>query len=166
MPPCLDVYAWTDTRGQATLDRFLGAYVDVDASRDRAGEELAVLPLDYDGDPDELSLADWDNVPVATLDEIVTFGLAAPHRAFTVYLRARPELCGAMICFTKDGGLILGLSVDDELGDPVAVDEARALMVELVERFRARHGWVVAEEGPPLDPASDQPWTRALAATD
>jgi hypothetical protein len=164
MPPCLDTYVWIDGRSQSTIAAFLERYVDIERSADRGGEELMMLPLAFNGAEDDLALDDWEWVPVATLDDILAAGLAQPPRAFRVYLHTRDEdLCGAILCFTTDGGMVLGLSVDDPLNEPARLAVARSRLEQLSASFGARRGWIVGEEPPPVDPARDEPWNRAVA---
>lgn len=122
-----------------------------------------VLPVGRDADEDSLALDDWDWLPVATLDEILDFGLTEPCRAFRVYLHAPAPWQQAMLCFTADRRLIVGVSVDDPLGLPGPRAEAGRLMAELVDLVDGDHGWVVAEQAPPLLAERDRPWAQPSA---
>lgn len=161
MPPCLDVYALSPRRDLETIERFLASYVDVAASADREGQEVAVLPVDFAGDEDDLPLEDWDSIALATLGAVLDFGLDKAGRAFTVYLRASShDLCGAMLSFTRSGELVYGISVDDPLSTPKATRRARRYLKELCRGTEATHGWVVAEVPPSLDPRAKRDWAE------
>lgn len=163
MPPCLDVYALTRERNRACIDRFLARFVDHDRSRDGIGGELMVLPLGREDDEDSLPLAAWDYVQVSSLDEVIDLGLDVPCRAFRVYLPSSGPWKQAILSFTTDCRLIVGVSVDDPLGLPGPRSEASQLMADLVDLVDGEHGWVVAEEAPPLAPERKRPWEQPSA---
>jgi hypothetical protein len=163
MPPCLDVYAWTVRRDEGTIGRFMEAFIDLEATRCSLVDSLTVLPVGQKEHQDGLPVEDWDEVAILSLDDAIAFGLATPPRAFTLYLRSKPTWCGALLTFTVEGGLIVGVSVDDPLSDPGRLRDADLLMSQLLEMTAARRAWVVCEEPPPLAPGSAQPWEAALA---
>jgi hypothetical protein len=163
--PCLDVYALSARRDRRTIAAFLGRYVKRSLSQD-AFEELMVLPAGFHGSEAELDdLSLWEWVPVSMKDEAVEFGLANQTRAFRLYLPRTGPWCGALLAFTCDGQIVLGVSVDDPLGERQAMEQATALIEELMPLTDGPHGWIVAEEPPPLDPMTERPWERALAST-
>lgn len=120
-----------------------------------------VLPLSCEEAEDSLSLADWDWVPVTRLDEIIEFGLAVPCRAFRAYLHSLAPWQQAILVFTTDCRLIVGVSVDDPLNLPGPRAEASQLMMELIQLVGGEHGWVVGEMPPPLYPERDRPWEQS-----
>ena len=168
MPPCIDVYSLTAHRERAIIDRFLSTYVDLERSADRRGEELAVLPLSYRGRPFDLPLDKWETVEFASLEEVIAYGLAAPPRAFTIYLRSRPPWCGAILCFTRTGEIEFGVSLDDPLDSPDALATAKGLLGELMAMTDGIRGWAAGEMPPSLDPRVERPWEMesALAAVE
>ena len=160
MPPCLDVYVLTQHRDRERIGRFMARYVELDRSQDHEGEELMVLPLGCEKAEDSLSLEDWDWMPVSTLGEIIEFGLAEPCRAFRAYLHSVAPWDQAILGFTTDCRLLVGVSVDDPLNLPGPRAEASKLMMDLIELVEGERGWVVAEVAPPLDPERDRPWEQ------
>jgi hypothetical protein len=62
-----------------------------------------------------------------------------------------------LLCFTRSGELIVGASVDDPLHEPRVQESAIRLMDDLVALVGGRHGWVVGETPPPLDPDVERP---------
>jgi hypothetical protein len=120
--------------------------------------ELSVLPADYTGTEDALEAGDWDFLRVRSLDDIIDAAVAKPERAFRAYVPAFAPLCGALLCFTRDGGVIFGISVDDPLNQPEAVAEARDRLAELMRVVGGGIGWAIHEERPPLDPWSERQW--------
>ena len=159
MPPALDVYALSNERNVGSIKRFLQTYVDVPASSDRGDEQLMVWPSGFDGPEGDIPLEHYDWIEIPTLDAAIEYGLADPSRAFRIYLQSKVEgLCGAILCFTRSGGVIFGLRVDDPMNTPERADFATTLMSELTNQTHGIKGWVVCEEPPPLDPARELPW--------
>ena len=157
MGPCIDVYVLTEYRDAEIIGAFADAFVD--RSRSAAYDmELSVLPVDYTGAEDTLETTDWDFLTVRSLDEIIGAAVAKPARAFRAYVPAVAPLCGALLCFTTDGGVIFGISVDDPLNEPEAVAEARQRLAELMRVVGGGIGWAIPEERPPLDPWSERQW--------
>lgn len=161
VPPCLDVYVLTQHRDRERIDRFMARYVDLDRSRDHVGEELMVLPLGCQKAEGSLSLARWDWVQATTLGEIIEFGLAEPCRAFRAYLHSLAPWGRAILGFTTDCRLTVGVSVHDPLNLPEPCAEASKLMMDLIELVEGERGWVVAEVAPPVEPERDRPWEQS-----
>lgn len=158
MPTSLDVYVTCAARDRETVNRFLDAYVDRATSEDRGEEDLLLLRLGHEPD----GAGDWEHEPARTLTAIVDRGLAAPWRAFTVYLRTPDPRCnGAILAFTSDGRVVFGLSVPD-LADESSIGVALAMLHELAELFAADEGMVAAEEPPPLTPLDARAERRVL----
>lgn len=164
MPPYLDVYSWSPRRDRIMVDAFLAEYADVEASSDRTGEELMVLPLGFDGDDDDLPRDDWEWIAIASLEQALDIGFGQPHRAFTLYLRPVPDWSGSLLAFTQSGDIVFGLSLDDPGADPAVLAAAEEAMVILVRATGGTRGWVSLETPPPLIPGRVRPWESALAS--
>ncbi len=154
----LDVYGLTRQRDVATLNRFLDEYVDRAASADRGDEELMLEPLNVRPGESEGPEGQWEWEPSRTLSHILVRGLAHPRRAFTAYLTCLPvcQQTGierAILGFTRDDQLVLGLSFDG--GQEEADEEARAheLLAHLATAYRCHLGLILLEAPPPLSEA-------------
>lgn len=163
MGPCLDVYALSHRRDLSTVLSFVGAYSSSDLGAHRDEFELMVLPEGFEGDEDSLPLEKWNAVLFETLNEAIRYGLEDGSRAFRLYLDRVDPWCGALIAFTRSNEVVFGVSVDDRLGEPAALQHAEELRSQLAEQTDGRRTWIVAEEPPPLDPERDEPWLRSLA---
>ena len=136
MPPCLDVYVWVcASNPSAVLGKFIDHYVDTANPGDPRFHALKrVFVLEEPGAGDQEALAELRRDPNA-------------RRAFSIYLKARSHH-SAIITITEDGGLVLGLSLDDSEDDPDVLRRASDLMRTLVQEFGAVAG-VVGGELPP-----------------
>ncbi len=149
MGPTLEICGLTRERDQETIQRFLDLYVDRAASEDRGDEELMMEPLGATEEPRGLRDSQWE--PALTLTHAVRRGLDYPRRAFFFYLQpSRPGIDRAILSFTSDDQLILGLVVPDE-EDAASEPQARDLMYELAKEFRCHLAAVLAESPPPRD---------------
>ena len=149
MPPNLDVYVISPARNRETINRFLNAYVDRNASDDRGNEELMLLALDSSGQPSTGD--DWDWEPSRSLGHIVERGLSFPCRAFSVYLKPLDaSLAGAILAFDVDNQVIFGLSMDDEGAQPENYERAKVLLHDMTEALGATRGFIAVEEPAPL----------------
>ena len=154
MPPSLDIYALTRRRDQRTVERFIAAYVDREASDDRTGEELMMLALDAAPGAEE-RMDQVECLPIASLADILTHGLSRPSRAFVVRLRPlSARFSDASLAFTRDDQLVLGLSLDDEGMLPANQAEAERVMHRLMQDFEGHRGLVGAELPAPLSEAA------------
>lgn len=141
MPPCLDVYGLADAR---TLD---AAWSFV--SRWAAPEEFErPWTIALDGAP-----AAAGERQAANLRAALGLGLDDPRQWYTLYLKSRDEKQAyrAMLTFTRDGKLVLGLSVDDAEEGPAPLLAARKLLETLKAEHGCRLGFVAGEESPPGD---------------
>jgi len=142
MPPDLDIYGLTQHRDATTIDRFLDEYVDRAAAEDRGDEELALTPLMGRG-------MDWE--PAFTLVHIVERGLDHPRRSFSTYHpSSHPNISRAILSFTEDDQLVLGLSIDDAGAMPENEARARSLLANLLEVYDCHMGLIIVESPPPL----------------
>ena len=100
-----------------------------------------------------MSLDSHERELAKTLSHVVSRGLMQPWRAFAVNLKSKAdEFTGAILAFTVDGRMILGVSVDDSDEDPAKLDRAKALLQQMATDFCADAGFIGVEESPPLLP--------------
>jgi hypothetical protein len=127
VPPCFDVYVWVEAADQAeVLSRFIDRYVDDDDPDDpRFGAFVRTFVTRQPLPEDREALAELRR------DE--------SSDAFSLYLRAPSHEC-AMITVTREGALVLGLSLDDPDNAPETVQAAAALMGVLRSEFDAVAG--------------------------
>ncbi len=153
MPPNLDIYCLSSRRDRATVNAFIAAQVDHETWRQRRDEELMVEPIGVE--PDQIGFDDWEWIPVHEPEDVIRAGLSDPPRAFTVYLpSSHGDIDQAILCFTRDGLLVLGPSVDGEADAPETLGRAKQLLRELMERFDGIRG-LIAVELPPARSADD-----------
>jgi hypothetical protein len=159
MPPCLDVYVFSDARDRETLGRFVELYVDRSASEDRGDEELMILRVGSEPeDPDA-----WEWEPARTLTHVLERALDRPPRAFTVYLDTSDARCDrAILAFTADDRVVFGLSVDDPLGEDARLQVAQSILLELAGSVFADEGLITCEEPPPITKLDRARVSRAL----
>jgi hypothetical protein len=147
----LNIYRLTNHRDLETINRFIDRYVDREASEDRGDEELMMESLHPDGKPGTSSSfgedEEWE--PALTLTHSISRGLDHPRRAFALYLKAKDErLSGAILCFTQDDKLILGLSLE-ESSQSDSIEEAKAILGLLMRQFNCKAGVVAVNTPPP-----------------
>lgn len=149
MPPLLDVYILTQERNIETLNQFLDFYVDKKANMDRGDEELMMLPLGSATTPRELD--EWEWIPALNLNNMIRKGLDYPRRAFTIYLPpAHQSIERAIVAFTQDDHLILGISIEDEEKSDANLELAKSFLHQLANSFNGIEGFIAWEEPPPL----------------
>lgn len=150
MPPALDIYVLCLNRDRATIERFLDLFVDRKVAEHRSDEQLMMLPLGADHEPETLDEWDWE--PAKTLANAVNRGLEYPRRCFALYLEpATSDVETTILQFTRDDKLILGLEIEDPDGDEDNVHWAEVLLNELCSEFSCDRGFIVDEQPPPLD---------------
>jgi hypothetical protein len=145
MPPCFDTYVWVaPTDCAATLRTFIDAYVDQVRPGDSRFDAFVRTYVDGLRRADDLeALADLqagDRVQVAD--------------CLSIYLRARKHFHATMT-LTREGAVVLGLSLDDPWNDPKVWKRGEKVGGALMAQFggRAAMGGV---EIPP--PQSRQEW--------
>ncbi|MCC7170794.1 MAG: hypothetical protein IT459_10115 [Planctomycetes bacterium] len=154
MPPALDVYALTRRREARTVEAFLERFVDRAACEDRGDEEMMLLPLQHHGTQPIPKFVDYEWQPAETLTNMIATGLVPLRRCFTIYLPVTtPPLVQATVSFTRDGQLILGLSVDDPGASPQRLELAKRLLDELLTVYDGSCGYIAVEDPPPSDEA-------------
>jgi len=152
VPPNLDIYGLTKHRDIETINRFIARHVDRTASEDREGEELMMRPLDMSNDTNTFLSADWE--PALTLTNSIQRGLDYPRRSFSIYLTApQGTEISALLHFTADEQLVLGLSIDDEEALPENEEFAKSLLMVLREEFGCHLGLITFENPPPSSEA-------------
>ena len=148
MASALNIYILTRHRDLPTIERFLEAHVNRPASEDRRDEELMMVPLaDHHDAEHRFEGMDWE--PALTLSHTIKRGLDYPRRAFAVYLESNTN-DGAIVAFTSDDQLVLGLSVSDPDASPENEQQARDLLKQMAEQYDSFLGFISVEEPPPL----------------
>lgn len=148
VPPCFDVYVWVEAAVRAeVLSRFIDRYVDRDQPGDPRFDAfvrtyVAQRPLPA------------DQAQLAELQRDESSG-----GAFSLYLHAIAHEA-AIVTMTREGALVLGLSLDDPDNAPETRDQAAVLMAALRFEFNA----AAAVGGVELAPAQshDEWWDDAL----
>ncbi len=106
-----------------------------------------LLCRDADGRP-SADAYEWE--PAHSLSHVVSRGLDYPRRAFSLYLAARDRrIDRAILAFTADDQLVLGLCVDDGQEKPETDRYARGLLDRLVREFDCHRGAILVEWPPP-----------------
>ncbi|MGW6443515.1 hypothetical protein [Lentzea sp. NPDC055074] len=134
MAPCFDIYVRLPVLHRPDVERFLENHVS-------AWHEPAT----------------WLSEDAA---EILESGLSGsqPGEVLCTYRGLhRADLERVMLAFPRDGGVVLGVSVDHEQDD--AISEAERWLGLLLEETGAPQGFVQAEEPPPL---SEAEWQDAM----
>ncbi len=127
-----DVYALAPERTEDTADRFRSAWL-------RGFRETA----------DEYEVPRNSDQPEAvytSVDDLIRMLVTSPAEGHAVYWRNdQPgSIRTGMLFFTTDGGLIVGLGLDDEDGDA-----GRQALSRLAATVGAVHGYATFEEPPP-----------------
>ena len=148
MPPCIDVYVWVDSCDCATvIGRFIDRYVDTcDPGDPRyyAFVRQFVWKKSRPGDREELAEIRRDDA----------------RNALSLYVHSRSHY-QAIITITEEGGVVLGLSIDDADDDPDALRVVGELLSTLMSEFDASAGLADVELPPPQ---SRREWRDAWGA--
>lgn len=153
MPSTIDLYGLTKYRQESYIFQFLDTYVDRAAEEERQDEELMIMPIESTSGLTEPSGWDWE--PARTLSHVIQRGLDIPLRAFTVYVASKHNsVQHAVISFTSDEQLILGLTINDRQKGVDTV--AGGLLVQIMEQYRCHLGLIIAEMPPPSNQAEFQ----------
>lgn len=148
VPPNLDIYGLTKHRDIQTINRFLDKYVDRTANEDRGDGELMMRPLDMSNFTDTTESYDWE--PALTLTNSIQRGLDYPCRSFSIYLTMPHDTeMGALLHFTEDDQLVLGLSIDDGDALPENEELAKSLLMDLRGEFGCHMGLITVSDPPP-----------------
>ncbi len=148
--PDLNIYAITRHRDLVTLNSFIELHVDRAANEERGDEDLMIRRLDASSSQDDESAYEWE--PARTLTHILTRALDFPRRAFTIYLNLKPkDSDGAILSFTADNQVILGLCVNDSDESPQNLQRAKMLLTTIMKQFNCYAGFIASEEPSPID---------------
>lgn len=148
MPPTFDTFVWVEPADRAaTLGAFIDAYVDDVRPGSSRFEAFVRTYVDGLRRPADLeALAELRRDAGVQVDD-----------CFSIYLRARKHF-DAIVTLTREGAVVLGLSIDDPTNDPRVWKRgekvAKLLMVEF-DGLAAMGG----VEIPP--PQSRQEWESA-----
>jgi hypothetical protein len=140
MPPCMDVYVWLPACEPEVLSRFIDLFVTTEDPADR--RLWAFVRAYVERVAEE---ADW-----AALAELSPSG--TPADGFSLYLPAL-EYAEAIITITREGAVVLGLSIDDPDASPEVYHRAETLIDRLRTEFAAPAG----RAGTELAPARSRP---------
>lgn len=172
MPPSLDIYGLTKHRNFVTINHFIDAYVDRASSEDRGDEELMIVPLGRTRDSWKYMMPkvhahhlkhnpsyatqyyeyEWE--PAFTLSHSIQRGLDYPRRSFSIYLTSKvPDISQAILSFTVDDLLILGLSIDDEGALPENQLRAEKLLESIARQYDCHLGLIRVDQPPPMSEA-------------
>jgi hypothetical protein len=164
----LDIYCLTKQREIEAINRFLDEYVDRASSDDRGDEEICMDPLHPSPQGEGNWEPDWE--PALMLSHMIQRGLDHPRRSFAVYMDTKNALnmTGALMYFTTDDQLVLGLSISDKGGDldndptdPGSELRAGGILQRLAEQFACYLGWITVEDPPPHSEAEfKEAWKR------
>jgi hypothetical protein len=128
----LDLYALAPARTEAISNQFRSTWL-------RRFKESA-------DDYEVPQYADNPDVIYTSVDDLIRKLVASPMETHAIYWRnSQPgPIRHGMLFFTKDGSMIVGLSVDEERSD-----HAKQLLCELATTIGAVHGYATIEEPPP-----------------
>lgn len=139
MPPCFDTYVWVEPADRAaTLRAFIDAYVDEVRPGDSRFEAFVRTYVDGMRRPDDLeALAElWRGDGVRVDD------------CFSIYLGARRHF-DATMTLTKEGAVVLGLSLDDPWNDLKVWKRGEKLGAALMAEFAGQAAMGGVEISPP-----------------
>lgn len=134
MAPCFDIYVRLPVLHRPDVEHFLESHVD-------SWREPAT----------------WTSEDAA---EILESGLSGAQPGEVLYASKGlhpADLEFVMLAFPRDGGVVLGVSIDHEQAD--AVSEAERWLALLLEETGAPQGFVEGEEPPPL---SEAEWREVM----
>lgn len=136
MPPCLDVYVWVDSITPDSWRWFLDRHVHHVQLREPRWPSFRRKFIDGTG---------------ASNDDGIVAELAAVEgdSAVTIYLRWVDHL-GSSITITREGATVLGISLDDPLGER-DIQDARDALTLLRASTGAVGGMIGVELPPPRD---------------
>ncbi len=154
LPPCIDLYVLTDKRTEATVQKFLNAYVDVERERAKREFELQMAKLNGFTKNSSQEASEYEYKFVDSFDAALEEGFKEPWRAFSLYCKSsKPELCDTIITFTSDGKLVLGLSVDYADESEIILRQTKKHLLALSGMFETRLGFTAVEYVPPTSEA-------------
>ena len=150
--PYIDIYTLTYQRNKETIENFLSKFTDRQAIEDQKDGELMLLP-NGKSRKEVNGLDDYIWVKALTVTNSIEVGLSDPTNCFTMYLAAnRPDIDLAILTFTQDGKLILGLSVYEYKDENSTVDNydlATQLRDEIQKDYSGIASYFGLEASPP-----------------
>lgn len=148
MPPSFDTYVWVEPADRAaTLRAFIDAYVDNVRPGNSRFEAFVRTYVDGLRWPDDLE----------ALAELRRDAGTQVDGCFSIYLRARKHF-DAITTLTREGAVVLGLSLDDPTNDPRVWKRGEKLAKALMAEFDGSAA-IGGVEVPP--PQSRQEWESA-----
>lgn len=152
--PYIDIYTLTYHCDKETIERFLNEFTDRKAIEDQGDGELMMLPKGKIHQ--ELkSPDDYVWIKAESVTNSINIGLSDPENCFTLYFISNiPDIDYALVSFTQDGKLILGLSVLAYRDDNGILDNygfASKLMNHLQSDFDGVYSYFGLEAPPAVD---------------
>lgn len=151
MQPYIDIYTLTYHRNKETIERFLSDFTDRQAIEDQKDGELMLLTKGKTSN--ELAGANeyvW--MKAITVTNSIEIGLSEPDNCFTLYLASNQlEIDLAILTFTQDNKLILGLSIFEYKDEKETLDNyglARELRDRLQSNFHGVKSYFGLEAAP------------------
>jgi hypothetical protein len=145
VPPCFDTYVWVEPADRAaTLRAFIDAYVDEVRSDEPHFEAFVRTYVEGVPAPDDR----------AVLAELWRGDGEQVDDGFSIYLRARGHF-DATMTLTREGAVVLGLSLDDPGNSPRVWKRGEKLGKILMAEFGAPAAMGGVEVPPPQ---SRQEW--------
>ncbi len=144
MPPYADIYVLTQSRTEATISAFLDCFAPV---REETADDYCI--------PQH---ADSPHTIFRTAPEVVAYCCCHASETQSIYWRrvGDGDPAYAMVFFTSDGFLILGLSTDESTAD--------RYFAELRTHAGSDTGYVTVESPPPETAAEFRRFTHEPSA--
>ncbi len=149
--PYIDIYTLTNNRDKKTIESFLSHFTDREAIEDQKEGELMILP---DGKNRKNINSDDEYVwtKAISVTNSINIGLANPKNCFTMYLNSnKQDIDLAILTFTQDGKLILGLSIFEYQDDESTIDNyklAETLRRKIEKDYFGVHSYYGLEASP------------------
>jgi hypothetical protein len=148
--PYIDIYTLTNNRDKKTIESFLYNYTDREAIEDQQDGELMVLPNGKNRK--NINSDEYVWTKAISVSNSIDIGLANPENCFTMYLNSnKPDIDYAILTFTQDGKLILGLSIFEYQDDESTIDNyklAETLCKKIENDYFGVHSYFGLEASP------------------
>lgn len=149
--PYIDIYVLTTNRDKETIERFLAEFTDREAIEDRGDGELMILPKGK-ASKQVIDSNEYCWVKAHTVTHSIEIGLSEPDTCFTMYLASnKRDIEFAIVTFTQDAKLILGLSIFEYKDDAQTLDNykiASTLADSLFENYNGLKSYIGLEASP------------------
>ena len=156
----LDIYVLTHQRTRALVEEFLDRYSMRPLLDDLGDTELLIETHEWAIDRGTVMGTDtthtnpvirYEHIPAISITHSVNLGLEEPRRAFRLYVDSHDSrLSDAVIGFTVDGQLVVGVSFDDPDGNLRHEVVAQQVLTELVVLAHGHHGLITYDVPAPL----------------